>query len=472
MPGSHVESLSKLRRIIQINSVCWCSKKFKAIKCEDVCYSQHENSLYIFTLRTKNTYRLWCRTSVGDMPGKEIVVVSESEWQSVKLLTAVEDPFGGLTVEMADQPMDAAVFATKLRASISCWRLQGKKGVWMKIPIEQSSLVDVAVKEGFSYHHAEPQYLMLIYWLPQGTHSLPGNATHRVGIAAFVMNDRRELLVVQEKLGFFRGKGIWKLPTGVVDEGEDIFAAAEREVKEETGIDAEFVEVLAFRQSLKAFFQKSDLCFVCMLRPLSFDIKIQESEIDAARWMPFEEYVAQPFIQKDELMNNVADICLGKIERKYSGFTLMRSTSSISGKERGLYSNRPRSSLEEYAAQPFIQEDGFMNSVADICLEKIDRKYSGFTLMRSTSSISGKERDLYSNRPKSSLEEYAAQPFIQEDGFMNSVADICLEKIDRKYSGFTLMRSTSSISGKERDLYSNRPRPSLEMRSNMLISGL
>lgn len=57
------------------------------------------------------------------MPGKE-VVVGEGEWQSLKLLTAVEDDFGGLNVEMADQPMDAAVFAIKLRASISCWRLQ------------------------------------------------------------------------------------------------------------------------------------------------------------------------------------------------------------------------------------------------------------------------------------------------------------------------------------------------------------
>jgi hypothetical protein len=57
------------------------------------------------------------------------------------------------------------------------------------------------------------------------------------------------------------------------------------------------------------------------------------------QWMPFEEYAAQPFIQKDELMNNFADICLEKIDRKYSGFTLTRSTSSISGKERYLYLN-------------------------------------------------------------------------------------------------------------------------------------
>jgi len=79
--------------------------------------------------------------------------------------------------------------------------------------------------------------------------------------------------VVQEKYGSLCGSGIWKIPTGVVDEGEEIFAAAIREVKEETGvrrsiylnvnqstiniynltfsyiylqIDTEFLEILAF----------------------------------------------------------------------------------------------------------------------------------------------------------------------------------------------------------------------------------
>lgn len=70
--------------------------------------------------------------------------------------------------------------------------------------------------------------------------------------------------MVQENSGFFRGTGVWKFPTGVVDEvntfeyapipylhvniliflllrlliskGEDICRAAEREVREETGV--------------------------------------------------------------------------------------------------------------------------------------------------------------------------------------------------------------------------------------------
>lgn len=38
--------------------------------------------------------------------------------------------------------------------------------------------------------------------------------------------------------GPLRGTGVWKMPTGLLDAGEDIGKGAEREVKEETGVDA------------------------------------------------------------------------------------------------------------------------------------------------------------------------------------------------------------------------------------------
>ncbi|KAI3675138.1 hypothetical protein L1987_84723 [Smallanthus sonchifolius] len=106
--------------------------------------------------------------------------------------------------------------------------------------------------------------------------------------------------------------GVWKLPTGTVEEGEDISAAAIREVREEAGIDTEFMEVLAFRQSHKSFFSKSDLMFVCMLKPTSLDIEKQDSEIEAAQWMAVEEYANQPFIKKHKSFDYIAKICVAK----------------------------------------------------------------------------------------------------------------------------------------------------------------
>ncbi|KAK6932866.1 NUDIX hydrolase domain, partial [Dillenia turbinata] len=264
--------------------------------------------------------------------------VSENEGESVQVLVAKNDEHGGVIVEMIEA-MEPQNFLTLLRASISLWKLQGKRGVWIKLPIELANLVEVAVKEGFGYHHAEPRYLMLVYWIPETPNTLPANATHRVGIGALVMNANREVLVVQEKSGFFRGTGVWKFPTGVVDEGEDICDAAVREVKEETGIDAEFIEVLAFRQSHKSFFEKSDLFFVCMLRPLSLDIQIQELEIEAAQWMPFEEYAGQPFVVQNGMLKYINNICLAKLKEEYSGFSPVPTSTGFSNKKFCMYLN-------------------------------------------------------------------------------------------------------------------------------------
>ncbi|CAN8245674.1 unnamed protein product [Cochlearia groenlandica] len=252
-----------------------------------------------------------------------ITPISGEEANVITLIPAVEDSYGGVVAEMR-HPMDPSAFSTLLRASLSNWTLQGKKGVWIKLPKELIGLAEIAVKEGFWFHHAEKNYLMLVYWIPKGEDTFPPNASHRIGIAAFVLNHNKEVLVVQEKTGRFQGLGIWKFPTGVVNEGEDIHVGSVREVKEETGVDTEFVQVLAFRQTHKAFFEKSDLFFVCMLKPLSLEINAQETEIEAAQWMPWEEYTKQPFVQNHELLRYMTEICSAKTNGGYEGFTPLK----------------------------------------------------------------------------------------------------------------------------------------------------
>ncbi|KAG6775413.1 hypothetical protein POTOM_018864 [Populus tomentosa] len=341
--------------------------------------------------------------------------------QQIGLLNAVNDKYGGVVVDMKE-PMDSHIYVPLLRASISQWRQQGKKGVWIKLPIQQANLVEPTVKEGFRYHHAESNYLMLVYWIPDSPDTLPANASHIVGIGAFVMNNKREVLlldssihifmlfselkvvvghrklllvgchnysslmlrsnysmrkvlVVKEKHGYFKGKDAWKFPTGVVNQGEDICAAAIREVKEETGIDTEFMEILAFRLNLspidskpaeetlfgmcnvllftlsqpgspahphyqthQQFLGKSDLFFVCMLQPLSFDITKQDSEIKAAQWIPIDEYVNQTYNREHKPFEYIAKICLTKSQSNYGGFSAVHTLTS-SGKQPYLYFN-------------------------------------------------------------------------------------------------------------------------------------
>lgn len=146
------------------------------------------------------------------------------------------------------------------------------------------------------------------------------------------------------------GTGVWKIPTGVVDEGEDIYTAAVREVKEETGIDADFLEILAFRQNHRSFFEKSDLFFVCMLQPRSFDIQKQELEIEAAQWMPFEEYAAQPFVQKHGPFKCVNDICRAKLDNYYAGFSPQPVTSVFDDQLSLLYYNNRDLNKSSYSS--------------------------------------------------------------------------------------------------------------------------
>ncbi|KAJ6705816.1 NUDIX HYDROLASE 7 [Salix purpurea] len=258
---------------------------------------------------------------------------AEKTFQQIGLLNAVEDSYGGVKVDV-EEPMDCNAYVHLLRASTTQWRKQGKKGVWIKLPIQLANLVEPTVKEGFRYHHAESDYLMLVQWIPETPDTLPANASHTVGIGAFVVNDTGE-----HKRS--------NIDDATCLQGEDICKAAIREVKEETDIDTEFVEILAFSQTHQGFCRKSDLFFVCMLRPLSSDINKQASEIEAAQWMPIEEYIAQPYNQKHESFKNVAKICLSKSKRSYTGFSAVPMASSSGKKTSYSYFNKLQAENEK-----------------------------------------------------------------------------------------------------------------------------
>ncbi|KAJ1272125.1 hypothetical protein BS78_06G179000 [Paspalum vaginatum] len=255
------------------------------------------------------------------------------------VLEATDDEYGGVVVDADRLPHDKAAFARSLAASLSYWKSVGKKGVWLKLPVDRAEFVPLAVKEGFKYHHAEEAYLMMTYWIPDEPNLLPANASHQVGVGGFVINDQMEVLVVQEK---YRGSsldGVWKLPTGFILASEEIYTGASREVKEETGVDTEFVDVVAFRHAHNVAFQKSDLFFICMLRPVSSEIKIDGTEIQAAKWMPLEEFVKQPFIQEDHMFQKIMDICIQRLRKCYCGLTPHHVVSKFDDRTSTLYYN-------------------------------------------------------------------------------------------------------------------------------------
>ncbi|KAK9266635.1 hypothetical protein L1049_003587 [Liquidambar formosana] len=255
---------------------------------------------------------------------------------TVELLGAEDDEYDGVIIDPESLPTSANAFASALHASLSNWKLKGKKGIWLKILIEQADLIPIAIQEGFDYHHAEPGYVMLTYWIPEDPCMLPGSPLHLIGIGGFVINDKKEVLVVKERCPC-SSAGVWKMPTGYINKSEELFSGAIREVKEETGIDTMFLEMVAFRHAHLVAFEKSDLLFVCMLKPLSSEITIDEKEIQAAKWMPIDEFLAQPFYQEDHMSRRINEICVATYEKRYNGFVAHQLTSKIDGKLSYLY---------------------------------------------------------------------------------------------------------------------------------------
>ncbi len=104
------------------------------------------------------------------------------------------------------------------------------------------------------------------------------------------------------------------MPTGLVDAGEDIATAAEREVLEETGVVATFEKLLCLRQAHNISFGKSDLFFVCVLKASTFDIKMQEAELVGCDWHDPKVLMDQQFFRKSPLYSIVHDLVIEEME--------------------------------------------------------------------------------------------------------------------------------------------------------------
>lgn len=121
----------------------------------------------------------------------------------------------------------------------------------------------------------------------------------------------------------------------------------------------------AFRHAHNVAFEKSDLFFVCMLRPLSTQIIVDDHEIEAAKvsgvfwtlaevvvsriiifssllslqWMPLVDFIKQPQIQDDNMFKKIIGICIAKLGKRYCGLSVHQLASKFDGKQSSLYFN-------------------------------------------------------------------------------------------------------------------------------------
>jgi 8-oxo-dGTP pyrophosphatase MutT (NUDIX family) len=200
------------------------------------------------------------------------------------------NPFDGAVLDISAFPADIAGFTGSLKTTLEKIHEQSLQLGWLYLPAGRADLVPAAVRAGFTFHHADEHGLQLVYRVNPGAF-MPGYATHFIGVGGVLIDDENRILVIQER---HHTRRHFKLPGGALEPGEHLADAVVREVFEETGIRGEFLSLNCFRHWHGYRHGKSDIYFVCRLKPLNSDIIPDPAEVSEARWMPVNEYLNHP----------------------------------------------------------------------------------------------------------------------------------------------------------------------------------
>lgn len=97
--------------------------------------------------------------------------------------------------------------------------------------------------------------------LPQGKEALREVVDHAVAVGVVAENDRGEILLVRQ-FRYAVGEELLEIPAGLVEPGEDVRETAHRELREETGFDAEEMTPLGRFYSSPGFCNEEIVLFL------------------------------------------------------------------------------------------------------------------------------------------------------------------------------------------------------------------
>jgi 8-oxo-dGTP diphosphatase len=101
------------------------------------------------------------------------------------------------------------------------------------------------------------------------------------GVRAVVQNDRGEILLLQRPETALLYPGTWNLPGGKKDPGESFLEGAHRELREETGLEAEYLK-RKYKYNFMPEARGTGHAF--LFRHPAGDIKFPEREVSRYGW--------------------------------------------------------------------------------------------------------------------------------------------------------------------------------------------
>lgn len=183
-------------------------------------------------------------------------------------------------VEASSDRMTSAP-AEIMRSPVSEWTVHGSRTIYSSRWVSLD-LVDVEPPGHSRYEHH------LIRWAPVA--------------ATVVLNGRHEVLMMWRHR-FATDTWNWEIPSGIVEPGEELEAAAAREVEEETGWRVTSVEPLAYNQPVGGMSNAEHHVFLA--RSAHFIAPpVDTHEADRIEWIPLGR--VQDMIDRREIVAGVA----------------------------------------------------------------------------------------------------------------------------------------------------------------------